>query len=394
MSMPSPGDTEPIPHSMPGTSTDPPATGAVSTSVAMDRPLDWLAALTPFRTLDDFLNRLLRIPPVVEEGCAAAFVCQPAGCLAPRLSFLNARLQLQHRSLDGCGLSEEELSSAYRGATGEETGRVVRLAEPARNAWWIVSAKSSSGPSEEVVSVVSQLAATAIEVNRDLWERRLEAIAEFSAGAGHEINNPLGTIIGRAGQLLRGESDPERRRMLETIGSQAYRARDMIGDAMLFARPPAPEPQLLDVSQVLDRVLESFRESLAEGRMTLLRSEANGLSIWADEVQLKVVLSELVRNAMTAMSVGGTLSITTCPDEVQGVPHAQMRLANDGRALSAEEREHMFDPFYSGRDAGRGLGFGLAKCWRIVQMHGGQIAVESTEAGGTTILMRWPAVEC
>ena len=75
---------------------------------------------------------------------------------------------------------------------------------------------------------------------------KLEALAEFAAGAGHEINNPLATIIGRAQLLLKDERDPQRRQMLLSIGAQAYRIRDMIGDAMLFGRPPAPE--LADVN--------------------------------------------------------------------------------------------------------------------------------------------------
>ena len=67
---------------------------------------------------------------------------------------------------------------------------------------------------------------------------KLEALAEFAAGAGHEINNPVATIVGRAELLLKGETNPERRQALLTIGAQALRIRDMIGDLMVFARPP------------------------------------------------------------------------------------------------------------------------------------------------------------
>ena len=72
---------------------------------------------------------------------------------------------------------------------------------------------------------------------------KLEALAEFAAGAGHEINNPAATIVGRVELLLKGETNPERRQALLTIGAQALRIRDMIGDLMLFARPPRPEPE-------------------------------------------------------------------------------------------------------------------------------------------------------
>ena len=90
-----------------------------------------------------------------------------------------------------------------------------------------------------------------ISTTDPLLRAKLEALAEFAAGAGHEINNPVATIAGRAELLLRNETQPERRQALLTIGAQALRIRDMIGDLMLFARPPKPEPQLLNLAQVV-----------------------------------------------------------------------------------------------------------------------------------------------
>lgn len=75
------------------------------------------------------------------------------------------------------------------------------------------------------------------EVERVIEISKLEALGEFAAGAGHEINNPVATIAGRAQLLLASEVDSERRHALEIIGGQALRIRDMIGDVMLFARP-------------------------------------------------------------------------------------------------------------------------------------------------------------
>src|SRR5258708_12572049 len=88
-------------------------------------------------------------------------------------------------------------------------------------------------------------------IDRRLTELKLRALAEFAAGAGHEINNPVATIVGYAQQLLAGETDPDRRHALATIGAQAYRIRDMIGDIMLFARPPGPNPQSPALSAIL-----------------------------------------------------------------------------------------------------------------------------------------------
>src|SRR5664279_4055523 len=80
-----------------------------------------------------------------------------------------------------------------------------------------------------------------------LEREKLEAMAEFAAGAGHEINNPLTVIAGRAQLLLRGETDPERRHALALMNAQAMRVYEMIADMMLFARPPRPELQPVEV---------------------------------------------------------------------------------------------------------------------------------------------------
>lgn len=91
---------------------------------------------------------------------------------------------------------------------------------------------------------------------------KLEALAEFAAGAGHEINNPVATIVGRTELLLKGETNPERRQALLTIGAQALRIRDMIGDLMVYARPPQPQPESLNLVEVVNEVVLKLDESL------------------------------------------------------------------------------------------------------------------------------------
>src|SRR5882724_7696375 len=103
--------------------------------------------------------------------------------------------------------------------------------------------------------------------DRQLAELKLRALAEFAAGAGHEINNPVGTVVGYVQQLLAGETDPDRRHALATIGAQAYRIRDMIGDVMLFARPPQPRREQLDLTAVMNDVLSQFRAEALSARI-------------------------------------------------------------------------------------------------------------------------------
>lgn len=236
-------------------------------------------------------------------------------------------------------------------------------------------------------------------------DAKLEALAELAAGAGHEINNPLATISGRVQLLLRDEDDPARRQALLTIGAQAYRIRDMIGDLMLFARPPKPQPESLNLTEVLQTVLGRLAESAqARGCTFEVRAE-DRVPIFADRTQLSVVISSLVHNSLEALTPfpspwgrgergeGGPVSITAQSVSEDDRPWALLAIGDRGPGLSEVDREHLFDPFYSGRQAGRGLGFGLPKCWRIVTNHGGRIEAVSVPGEATTFQVHWPAGE-
>lgn len=216
---------------------------------------------------------------------------------------------------------------------------------------------------------------------------KLEALAEFAAGAGHEINNPLATIIGRAQLLLKDEQDPQRRQMLMAIGAQAYRIRDMIGDTMLFGRPPLPEIDDVNLAEVVDLVVKKQSNDLERDRCSVKIDVDPSISVRADRVQLSIVLSELVRNSRQALlPEGGAIRVTVMND----ADHAIIEVADDGKGFTEIERQHAFDPFFSGRQAGRGLGFGLCKCWRIVGLHAGGIEIRSQPSGPTTVRVAWP----
>jgi signal transduction histidine kinase len=228
------------------------------------------------------------------------------------------------------------------------------------------------------------------EPEQRLRDAKLAALAEFAAGAGHEINNPLGSIIICAETLLRGETDPERRRLLATIGGQAYRIRDMIGDVMLFARPPKPELEAVDLAATVRHVISRFADQAAESHITFGGDHAAPVLVQADRVQLAIVVSELLRNALNAVDDRGAIRVDARPADEAAGAGGKLVVSDNGHGLSAADREHLFDPFYSGRQAGRGLGFGLSKCWRIVTGHGGRIDVSDNEAAGVTFTVWWP----
>jgi signal transduction histidine kinase len=235
-------------------------------------------------------------------------------------------------------------------------------------------------------------------VSRDsddaLTQAKLVALAEFAAGAGHEINNPLATILGRTELLLRrvarvtptGET-AEAARDLHIIAGQVQRIRDMIGDMMLFARPPAPKFEPVDLAGVVRETVSSLQSEISRHEVTLDADLPTAGPIRADRTQVAIVVSELLRNALQATPAGGRIRIQV----TSGAPDLRLVIEDNGAGLSEADRQHLFDPFYSGRQAGRGLGFGLCKCWRIVKEHGGSISVSPRDGAGVRAAVEWPA---
>jgi signal transduction histidine kinase len=221
------------------------------------------------------------------------------------------------------------------------------------------------------------------EFQRTLEAEKLEALAEFAAGAGHEINNPLTVISGRAQLLLAGESDPERRHALALISAQAMRVYEMIADMMLFARPPRPELQSVDLSKLVDDFIAGTHPG--DGSISRIGT-SEPVTVHADPVQLTVALRAICQNALEATGGRGRIEIGLDQDQSE----TRIRIQDDGPGITPDQRRHIFDPFYSARQAGRGLGLGLSKAWRIVTNHGGRIEVTSQPNHGATFIVVLP----
>lgn len=232
------------------------------------------------------------------------------------------------------------------------------------------------------------------DFDRRLEHEKLESLKELAYGASHEINNPLANIAARAQTLLGDETDSERQRKLTAIHRQAMRAHEMISDLMLFARPPKLKLADFDLRSLLKTVVGESAGLADEYGVTLVYDgDPDAIYLQADETQLGVAIGALVKNALEAVNEGGHIQVAARRTMIGGAAFAEVVVADDGPGISAEVRQHMFDPFYSGREAGRGLGFGASKCWRIVTDHGGQLIVHSRGPSGAEISILLPLSE-
>jgi signal transduction histidine kinase len=151
---------------------------------------------------------------------------------------------------------------------------------------------------------------------------------------------------------------------------------------------------LCEVGALMRQVADEVR-SKADERQVKLRLElpSDEIMIEVDRAQLSIALRALCDNALTAVDPGCTITMRAkhcrASDRYQA-PNVVIEVSDDGPGVSDEARQHLFDPFYSGRQAGRGLGMGLAKVWRIAQNHGGHIEVHSEVGDGATFAIVLP----
>jgi len=246
---------------------------------------------------------------------------------------------------------------------------------------------------------------------------KLQALYNFAYGLSHEINNPLANITTRAQTLLVDEKNPERRRKLATIVQQAFRAHEMIADLMLFARPPAIRPESVDLAALADTVVAEMQDQAREQGTSLIRtSHPSPLLAHIDPTQIAVALKAIIQNSLEAVREAGSIKVSAelgkgnaeqgiipsphfsaspsdAPRSAFRVPHLLLSVTDTGPGIPPHIRPHIFDPFFSGREAGRGLGLGLSKAWRIINLHGGQIDVESSPGDGAKFTVALPIGE-
>lgn len=211
-----------------------------------------------------------------------------------------------------------------------------------------------------------------------------ELLAEFSAGAGHDLNNPLAAISGRAQLMLQSETDPGKRADLAVILTQVERARDMISDLRLVARPPEPEKSAFLAEVWLKKLYEGFETVFREQNVTWEAACEPGLAMYADPVQMMVLFRALIKNALRALGGPGRISLTGRSLPEQNL--LEFRLSDSGHGIPDEIRPYIFDPYYSSYQSGRGLGFGLTKARIIARLHGGDVVLADSRKETTFIV--------
>ena len=228
---------------------------------------------------------------------------------------------------------------------------------------------------------------------RLMRQERLAVLGQLAGSIGHELRNPLGVISNASYYLSTVLPDPAEdvKETLEMIDTEAHNAAKIITDLLDFARS---KPIDRTSAQVSDLVADALQHYPAPDNVTIITNLPEDLPpVHVDPLQIRQVIENLITNAYQAMPDGGQLSIEPCPSSKSNLEEAVLSLCirDTGSGIAPENMEKIFEPLFTTK--ARGIGLGLAVCKRIMEANEGQIQVQSALGKGTTFIVSLPVYE-
>lgn len=244
--------------------------------------------------------------------------------------------------------------------------------------------RSSSGGRLGLIVVCEDLSEIREMENRMRRADRLASLGRLAANIAHEIRNPLASMTG-AIEALSGPAGPdERERLAQIVARESTRLNAIITHFLDYARPANPAKARVDVTDVIDEVLTLLeRRDLPPG-LKIVRDFPGPLAWTVDPQQLRQAIWNLCLNAVEAMPDGGELRVEVTAQDGR----LEIVVSDTGEGIPPGDLGHVFEPFFSTKPGGSGLG--LALVHRITQDHGGEVSVDSAPGRGTRVVLRLP----
>jgi PAS domain S-box-containing protein len=234
-------------------------------------------------------------------------------------------------------------------------------------------------------------------MTQQLWQAsKLATMGELAASVAHELNNPLATISLHA-EVLVGElaADDSSRRSLLVIEQEVERMATLVSNLLLFSRRSHRQVTTVDLREELTTLLEFVRYHLRSHKIDIVQDFAAALpAVEADRQQLRQVFLNLISNASDAMPQGGTLTVTGRPEAMDGGQTAAVvEFTDTGIGVQPSDLPKLWEPFFTTKPEGKGIGLGLAICRRTVEQHHGTIEIETKAGQGATVRITLPAID-
>jgi PAS domain S-box-containing protein len=257
----------------------------------------------------------------------------------------------------------------------------------------IIDITRQKNAEESLKKYLEKLEETVSERTRELREaqdqlvkkEKLAILGKLAGGVGHELRNPLGAIKNAAYflDMALENPDPDVKEMVELINKEVARSENIISSLLDFARPKTLTLRKESVKKV---VTESLKRNPVPGNVTVINNLDETLpEIQTDPDKLLQVFDNLISNAFQAMPTGGKLTITS---KLSGPEVVSIAFADTGTGISAENMKKLFEPLFTTKIKGIGLGLVVTKT--IVEAHGGHLDVRSEEGKGTTFTVNLP----
>jgi signal transduction histidine kinase len=236
---------------------------------------------------------------------------------------------------------------------------------------------------------------TGLRRNRDLEDQlqraeRSAVVGRLASGIAHEIRNPLNFMNLSIDHLQAACAPEETRKQSEfkhlttTIKEEIARLNKLVSDFLSYGRPARLNPRELDARTLVEELRTLVKAQADVQNVSVVIAGATAAPFKADAEQIKTCFSNLMINAVQAMPDGGKLIVTLLPE----TENLRLTFADTGKGIAPENLEQIFEPYYSTKDTGIGLGLPLTK--KIIEEHQGQITVESELGRGTTFTVTLP----
>jgi len=247
----------------------------------------------------------------------------------------------------------------------------------------------------ELTRDFNRMAASLASKRRELEEsyrelsrqERMAEVGRFSTIVAHELKNPLGIIRGSINILEKGSVSKETRQtMVQYINEEVTRLNQLAEEFLVFARPPLPRREKVDLGETANKIKALAEAQGDREKGVSLKVEVVGerSTIYADKNQLFQAVLNLLENAVQSSPKGGMVTITFQTEE----HNATIEVSDNGPGVTAEDKEKIFEPFFSRKERGTGLGLSIAK--RIVESHEGKISVCNRASGGACFTIWLP----
>jgi two-component system NtrC family sensor kinase len=217
---------------------------------------------------------------------------------------------------------------------------------------------------------------------------RLAFVGELSAGIAHELNEPLGRVLGFA-QLIKkaGSLNEQQEEDLERIIKASLYSREIIKKLMIFSRQMPQQITKVNLNAIVHNILYFIDVRFQSRGITIIKQlEPNLPEMMADEVQMSQVLVNLITNAVYAMPDGGSIYVIT----KSNATNVKLMVKDTGVGMTAEVKDRIFEPFFTTKEVGQGTGLGLSVVQGIVDSHNGQIIVNTLPGKGTKFEIQLP----